>query len=94
VKRVDLVLELPIIYFIANMVPFICFAADKRMAKLNRRRISERKLLSLAAIGPFGAYVAMTIFRHKTRKIKFLLVPSMMIVHLVIITYLIYKFMI
>lgn len=91
---VDLVLELLIVYFIANVISFILFAADKRKAKMNRRRISERGLLSMAAIGPFGAYVAMKVFRHKTRKTKFILVPLMIVVHLAIVSFLIYKFMI
>jgi uncharacterized membrane protein YsdA (DUF1294 family) len=51
-------------------------------------------LLSLAAIGPFGAYVAMKVFRHKTRKTKFILVPLMIVVHLAIVSFLIYKFII
>jgi uncharacterized membrane protein YsdA (DUF1294 family) len=28
-----------------------------------------------ALIGPFGAYAAILVFRHKTRKLKFYLVP-------------------
>ncbi|MCX6652316.1 MAG: DUF1294 domain-containing protein [Methanomassiliicoccales archaeon] len=90
----DLVLELLIVYFIVNVISFILFAADKRKAKMNRRRISERRLLSMAAIGPFGAYAAMKAFRHKTRKTKFILVPLMMVVHIAIVSFLIYKFMI
>ena len=43
----------------------------------------------MAFIGPIGAYSAMNIFRHKTLKTKFLLVPAFLVLHLAVIFYLI-----
>lgn len=46
---------------------FVLFAADKLCAVTKRRRIPERVLLALSALGgSLGALLAMTLFRHKT----------------------------
>ena len=44
-------------------------------------------LLALAFFGPFGALAAMKLFHHKTRKMKFYLVPLFTAFHLSIILY-------
>ncbi|HTY46300.1 MAG TPA: DUF1294 domain-containing protein [Methanomassiliicoccales archaeon] len=36
------------------------------------------------AIGPFGAYLGMISFRHKTKHGKFLLVPAFMVIHVIV----------
>lgn len=57
---------------IINLVTFATYYADKRKAVKQKYRISEQALLLLAAIGgAFGAFAAMQIFRHKTKKPKF-----------------------
>ena len=63
------------IFFAANGLAFLLFFSDKRRAQRDVRRIPEGTLLCAAAFGPFGAFVAMQVFRHKTRKARFLLVP-------------------
>ena len=70
-----------------NACVFILFAYDKNAARKNVKRISERTLIFLALIGPFGAYGAMKVFRHKTQKIKFYLVPVFAILHMIILTW-------
>jgi len=75
------------IYVILNGIVFSIYAYDKRKAKRNSRRTSEKRLLILALIGPIGAYSAMNIFRHKTLKKKFLLVPVFLVLHLAVIFY-------
>ncbi|WP_374570163.1 DUF1294 domain-containing protein [Phenylobacterium sp.] len=55
-----------------NAAAFFLFAADKRRAIRDERRIPERELLTCAALGGvFGAVAAQQIFRHKTRKEPF-----------------------
>ncbi len=76
-----------IFYFAVNIAVFLIFGYDKRNAPGNRLRISESMLLTLAFFGPFGAIAAMKVFRHKTRKIKFYLVPLFAAIHLAIILY-------
>ncbi len=70
---------------VLNIIAFFLFANDKRKAKRNAWRTPENLLLLVAALGPFGAYGAMLLFRHKTRKLKFYLVPVFLIVHVVAI---------
>lgn len=55
----------------ANVCALALFAWDKLMARLDRRRISERALLSFTFLGCLGAWTAMWLFRHKTRKSSF-----------------------
>jgi uncharacterized membrane protein YsdA (DUF1294 family) len=73
------------IYAILNGIVFCVYAYDWRKAKRNSRRTSEKQLLILASIGSIGAYCAMNIFRHKTLKRKFLLVPLFLVMHLAVI---------
>jgi uncharacterized membrane protein YsdA (DUF1294 family) len=55
-----------------NAGAFSAFAADKRRAAERRQRYSERGLLTLVALGGSpGAWLAMQLFRHKTRKRSF-----------------------
>ena len=88
VKIPDFVIFLAV-YTILNVIVFSVYAYDKKKARRNSRRTSEKRLLFLAFIGPIGAYSAMNIFRHKTLKTKFLLVPAFMVLHLAVIFYLI-----
>ena len=68
-----------------NALAFFWYAYDKHIAGTGRYRTPERVLLLLALIGPFGAFFAMQIFRHKTRKIKFYLVPVFLVLHVIAI---------
>ena len=74
---------------IVNTVTFYFYGFDKRQAKRGRRRIPERTLLSLAAIGgSLGALLAMKLTRHKTRKPKFYLgVPLIFVIHVLLAVY-------
>ena len=57
---------------IINIITFVIYAVDKYKAINNKRRISELTLYSLGFLGGFaGALLAMLLFRHKTRKIRF-----------------------
>ena len=57
---------------VVNSTCFLAFAWDKRRARTHQWRISERSLLTLAAVGGTGgAFAAMRRLRHKTRKEPF-----------------------
>jgi len=71
-----------------NFVSLFCFGVDKLMAMRRGGRIPERWLLSLAFLGPFGAVAGMFVFRHKTRKPRFLLVPLFALLQLALALYL------
>lgn len=70
-----------------NAVTFAVYGADKRRARQGRRRVPERTLLLLAALGgSLGALLGMRVFRHKTRKTKFrVLIPLFLTLHLAIV---------
>ena len=78
---------LQIFLIIVNCVALIMFGVDKLQSKKRGWRIPESRLLLAAFFGPFGAYAGMLLFRHKTRKIKFLLVPIFLIIQVVLIVY-------
>ena len=71
-------------YLAVNLIAFALLAGDKRGAVRHAWRIRERTLLlSAFAGGATGALAAMLLYRHKTRKAKFLiLVPLAAFLHL------------
>ncbi|MBB3109497.1 uncharacterized membrane protein YsdA (DUF1294 family) [Paenibacillus phyllosphaerae] len=71
---------------IVNIVAFSLMGSDKTLAKKGKRRISERRLLTYAALGgSVGAYVGMRAFRHKTKHAKFFIsLPLMVIAHVIL----------
>lgn len=79
---------------IINIITWVAYGLDKGRAKSGKRRIRERTLLLLAlAGGSLGALAGMLMFRHKTRKAKFVFsVPVMFVVHCVIIAAVMVKY--
>ncbi|MGA2104661.1 DUF1294 domain-containing protein [Methanoregula sp.] len=75
-------------YILVNIIVFTLYAYDKHTARTDGWRLSERLLIAAALCGPFGAFAAMHIFHHKTRKSKFYLVPVFLIIHFSGIVYL------
>lgn len=78
-------MALPIIYILVNLGAFFYFGHDKRRAVRGGWRTPEGRLLWAALLGPFGALAGMRVFRHKTRKAIFMLVPAFALVHLLIL---------
>jgi len=78
-------LHIPVIlYAVLNILAFIVFTHDKFRAKMKVGRSPEESLLLIAVLGPLGALIAMAVFRHKTRHMKFILVPVFLILHLLL----------
>ena len=62
-------------YALASAVTFVAFGLDKRAARLDQRRTPERRLHILELAGGWpGAFAAMTLLRHKNRKLSYNLV--------------------
>ena len=78
---------LQIFLILVNSIALAIFGIDKLKSKRGGWRIPESRLLLIAFFGPFGAYMGMLLFRHKTRKIKFLLVPIFLLIQVVAIVY-------
>lgn len=74
-----------LLYLAASLVTFGLYWCDKRKARLNDRRISEKVLhLGELAGGWPGALLAQQLFRHKTRKVPYLVMFWLIVgVHLV-----------
>ena len=57
---------------IINAAGFLIMCVDKLLAKKEARRVPERTLLWVAALGgSFGSLLGMMLAHHKTRKPKF-----------------------
>ena len=86
-------MKLYIILLCYNLLVFFIYGTDKLFAIKKLRRISEKTLLLFSFfMGGIGAMFGMTVFCHKTRKMKFrLLVPMFVIMNVVLIVYAIKK---
>jgi len=75
-----------------NVIVFTMYGIDKCKAKRSSWRISEKTLLlSTTLMGGIGALLGMSVFRHKTKHLKFKLgVPLLLIVNIVIVAIYIY----
>ncbi len=64
-----------IIYLvIINLIAFLVMYIDKRRAKYGKWRIKEHTLFILALLGgSIGAIAGMYTFRHKTKKMRFVI---------------------
>ena len=62
-----------IIYLISiNIIAFLAMFIDKRKAQKGKLRIPEKTLFTLVALGGgIGGIAGMYIFRHKTKKARF-----------------------
>lgn len=72
-------LIISLVLLAVNLLSFLLFRSDKLRARQDQWRISEGTLLLVAFFGPFGAYWAMRRYRHKTKHLKFLLVPLFLV---------------
>jgi uncharacterized membrane protein YsdA (DUF1294 family) len=79
-----------LIYLALNAFAFVIYGIDKGKAMRGGRRIGEGTMLFSALLGPFGAYSGMRLFHHKTKKLKFKLVPAFLILHLALIVYVLF----
>ena len=75
-----------------NGVSFLLYRSDKLRARRNQWRTSETALLLWALVGPYGAYLAMRRYRHKTRHAKFLLVPIFLVLETGLIVFLVLRY--
>lgn len=68
---------------VMSLAGLIMMFADKRRAKRGGRRIPERALFAVAALGgSFGAWLGMYAFRHKTKHWYFIIfMPALALAH-------------
>jgi uncharacterized membrane protein YsdA (DUF1294 family)/cold shock CspA family protein len=64
-----------LVYVVASLLTYYFYWDDKRRAKRNEWRIPEANLHLWALVGGWpGAFIAQQQFRHKTKKVSFLIV--------------------
>lgn len=84
-----------IYYLLAiNLYTFIIYGIDKQKAKKGKWRIPESSLLLSAVFGgSIGALAGMSVWRHKTKHLKFKYgVPAILILQIALAVYLWFKF--
>ncbi|MGV8915589.1 MAG: DUF1294 domain-containing protein [Kaistella sp.] len=86
--------EFFIAFFVTlNVSSFICFGYDKRKAKKNLHRFSEKSLLIMTFFGgTIGSVLGMLFFNHKTNKKSFIFKVLVIILFQILILYLIYNY--
>lgn len=79
---------------VLNLAGFLTMGIDKYRAKKQQYRIPEATLLVIAACGgSLGSFLGMNVFRHKTKHVKFtVLVPLFLIVHIFLLAFLMWRF--
>ena len=77
-----------VIYLILiNIIAFLAMYIDKRKAKKGKRRIPEKTLFILVGLGGgIGGILAMYLFRHKTKKTRFVIgFPTIVIFEVLVV---------
>ena len=82
----NLVIGFIIIFVVYNTITFLVYGYDKRCAIKNKRRVSEKQLITMAfCFGGLGGLLGMQIFRHKTKHLKFqILIPVFLLIQIII----------
>lgn len=77
-----------------SIITMVLFGIDKNKAISHQWRIKESTLLGLCFIGgALGGLVGMSVFRHKTKKMKFFVgVPAAFIINVCVAVVLCYFF--
>ncbi len=75
---------------IINILSFILYGIDKLKAIKKKERISEKALILIGILGgSIGSLIGMNLFRHKTKKLKFIIsLPLILIIHIIVVIYL------
>ncbi|MFN7250702.1 MAG: DUF1294 domain-containing protein [Anaerobacillus sp.] len=75
--------------FLINLISFIYMYVDKQKARRGDWRIPERSLFMLAlAGGSIGIFIAMRLFRHKTKHLSFKIgIPMIFLLQIILIGY-------
>lgn len=90
----EIIKYIAIYLIVINLTGFIAMAIDKRRAKKGEWRIKEYTLMMITLLGGgIGTIAGMYTFRHKTKKMKFVIgFPTILIIEIFVIIYLLIKY--
>ncbi len=72
-KEIFTIRNITIYLLIINIIALLAMYIDKRKAKKGKIRIPEKTLFILVALGGgIGGIIGMYVFRHKTKKVRFI----------------------
>jgi uncharacterized membrane protein YsdA (DUF1294 family) len=75
-----------------NIITFAVYNIDKGKARWGKRRVPEKILWTLAILGGSpGALLAMHMFRHKTQKISFQAILSIILALQLLLFYIVFR---
>lgn len=76
-----------IVYFVSiNLISFVIMLIDKKKAIHRKWRIAESTFFLLSLLGGcFGTLLGMYLFHHKTKKLKFKLIPVICIIWILVL---------
>ena len=79
--------------FVVSLALFLVMGVDKNQARRGGRRVPEKRLFLLAALGgATGGVFGMLAFRHKTRHTQFILgFPALALLHVALLVWLLLK---
>ncbi len=79
-------------FYVINFISFFIYAYDKIKAIKNSQRTSENKLLFSSFIGGvIGSLLAMLFFRHKIKKVSFMIKFFILVLIQIILLFLYFK---
>ncbi|MCM3625841.1 DUF1294 domain-containing protein [Paenibacillus glycanilyticus] len=84
-------MQLLIIYLLViNILAFSLMGMDKSYARHKKRRVPEKRLFGVSALGgALGAWIGMQVWRHKTKHTSFRIgIPLLFVFNMVVIYYL------
>ncbi|WP_421850400.1 DUF1294 domain-containing protein [Marinomonas sp.] len=81
-------------YVSLSLITFCFYGVDKSAAKRGKQRIRESTLHLLSLFGGwFGALLGQKVFRHKTKKLPFLLVFWLTVIVNIVVTGCVFYFL-
>lgn len=86
-EQIFSVKNIAIYLILINLITFLAMYIDKRKAKKGKRRIPEKTLFILVGLGGgVGGILGMYLFRHKTKKTRFVIgFPAILIFEILVV---------
>ena len=87
-------IQILLVYLLCmNVVAFFYFGIDKARSQKGARRVPEKTLFFISLIGgSAGALLAMSLFRHKTKKLSFQAILGLILALQMLLIYVLFAY--